>query len=191
LQQYDAYFRYLKTRSRLALMYRRAWLYPRLSAQVRGRVLDVGCGIGDMLKARRGTVGVDINPHLVEYCRNQGLDAHLMEPNQLPFESGSFDGAILDNVLEHIADPGPLLAEIHRVLRAEARFIVGVPGAFAYTLDPDHKHFYSESQLHARMNSAGFALIRTLYSPFRSSSLDSSLRWYAIYGVYEKRFAGE
>ena len=187
MEQYDEYFQYLKTRSRLALLYRRLWLYPRLTLQLKGTVLDVGCGIGDMLKSRRGMVGVDINPRLVEYCRGQGLEAHLMKPDQLPFGSASFDGLILDNVLEHITDPEPLLAEIHRVLRTGARLVVGVPGAFGYTLDPDHKHFYSEEHLHARMNGAGFATIRTLFSPFRSRFLDSRLPWYSVYGIYGKR----
>jgi len=143
-----------------------------------------------MLKSRRGMVGVDINPRLVEYCREQGLEAHLMKPDELPFENGRFDGVILDNVLEHIADPEPLLGEIHRVLRVSGRVIVGVPGAFGYTLDPDHKHFYSEVQLHARMNGARFTRLRTLYSPFRSSLLDSRLPWYSIYGVYGKQARG-
>jgi SAM-dependent methyltransferase len=190
LEQYDTYFQYLKTRSRLALAYRFFWLYPRLSAQFRGSVLDIGCGIGDMLKSRRGTVGVDVNPQLVEYCRTRGLEAHVMKPDELPFETGRFDGVILDNVLEHIVDPEPLLAEVRRVLRPMARVVVGVPGTYGYGLDPDHKHFYSEAELHARMNRAGFDTVRTLYAPFRSKFFDAKLASYSIYGVYRKRAGG-
>jgi len=155
--------------------------------QLRGTVLDIGCGIGDMLRARRGTVGVDVNPRLVEYCRSQGLDARLMTAGHLPFESRAFQSIILDNVLEHIPDPEQLLMEAHRVLCRGGRIVVGVPGSRGYALDSDHKQFYSESQLHARMLRAGFAMMRTLYSPFKSRLLDSKLAWYAVYGVYEKR----
>jgi SAM-dependent methyltransferase len=189
LEQYDKYFEYLKTRSRLALLYRRVWLYPRLNAQLRGRTLDIGCGIGDMLKSRPGSVGVDVNPSLVEYCRSRGLDARLMELDRLPFDADVFQSIILDNVLEHIAEPEKLLSESRRVLCPAGRMVVGVPGSYGYTLDSDHKHFYSESQLHARMAKAGFRAIRTLYSPLRSRHLDSTLAWYCLYGVYEKRDA--
>jgi SAM-dependent methyltransferase len=187
LAQYDTYFQFLKTRSRLALLYRRLWLYPRLSARLRGSVLDIGCGIGDMLESRHGTIGVDVNPRLVEYCRARGLEAYLMKPDELPFEGGRFDGVILDNVLEHILDPEPLLTEVRRVLRPKARVVVGVPGSYGYTLDPDHKHYYSEADLRARMNSAGFSPVLTLYAPFRSNFFDARLASYAIYGIYSKR----
>lgn len=186
MESYDTYFEYLKTRSRLALAYRRIWLYPRLARQMSGRVLDVGCGIGDMLRFLRDGVGVDINPRLVEYCRSQGLQAHQMSADHLPFTSGSFDAVTLDNVLEHIETPEPLLQEIGRVLRRGGRFVVGVPGSLGYALDSDHKRFYSETQLHARVQSAGFRHVKTLHSPFRWGLLDSRLSWYAIYGVYEK-----
>jgi SAM-dependent methyltransferase len=189
LDQQDVYFEYLKTRGTLALLYRRGWLYPRLNAQLSGKVLDIGCGIGDMLKARRGAVGVDVNPRLVDYCRRQGLDAHLMSADRLPFESATFEGVVLDNVLEHISDPRPLLTESRRVLAKGGRMVIGVPGSFGFTLDADHKQFYSESQLHQRMCDVGFAVVRTLYSPFKSRTLDSKLAWYAVYGVYEKRDA--
>jgi SAM-dependent methyltransferase len=186
VERYDEYFEYLKTRSRLALAYRRLWLYPRLARALKGRVLDVGCGIGDMLKFLRGSVGVDINPKLVDYCRSQGLEAHVMAADRLPFESESFDGVTLDNVLEHIAEPEPLLKEIDRVLRPGGRFVVGVPGTLGYSLDPDHKRFYSEAGLHERVRRAGFVHVKTLHSPFAWRFLDTRLAWYAIYGVYQK-----
>ena len=71
-----------------------------------------------------------------------------------------------------------------------ARVVIGVPGTYGYTLDPDHKRFYSEADLHARMNSAGFSTVRTLCAPFRSNFFDARLASYSIYGVYSKRPGG-
>ncbi len=137
----EQYYRYLRQRSRLGLFYRRFWLYPHLNRHLSGHALDVGCGIGDFLSYRKGTVGVDINPSTVEWCRSHGLDAQLMATDVLHFDDNIFDSAVLDNVLEHLSAPMPLLREIHRVLRPDGTLVVGVPGKRGYATDPDHKIF--------------------------------------------------
>lgn len=182
----QAYFEYLKERSRLALAYRRWWLYPRLCRHLSGKVLDVGCGIGDMLGFRPNTVGVDINTGTVGFCRQRGLDARLMEPDSLPFPDASFDGAICDNVLEHIAVPAALLAEIRRVLTPNARFVVGVPGRRGYDHDPDHKVFYDEATLVATLAMSGFTCIVIFHVPFRCAWLDRNVRQYCVYAVFTR-----
>ena len=83
----DEYFEYLQRRSRLGAIYRKHWLYPRLSRRLTGRTLDLGCGIGDMLAYRSNTVGVDINPHTVAFCKARGTEAYLMTSDTLPFNA--------------------------------------------------------------------------------------------------------
>jgi len=183
----EQYFRYLKTRSQLALLYRRWWLYPRLARRLRGRTLDIGCGVGDLLAYRPNTVGVDVNSYAVRHCRALGLDAHQMQPDVLPFADGSFDSAVLDNVLEHIVFPNPLLAEVRRVVRADGTLIVGVPGIRGWKCDADHKVFYGEAELRARIESAGFRWIDTFFSPLsRSRWLDRGFRLYVIWCEFER-----
>jgi SAM-dependent methyltransferase len=181
---YDAYFEQLKNRSPVSYWYRYGWLYPRLSRHLTGRVLDVGCGLGDMVRFRANTVGVDVNPNAVEYGRSRGLDVRQMQPDQLPFEDRSFDGAILDNVLEHLERPAALLAEVRRILRPQSTFIVGVPGRRGYAWDSDHKRFYDETALNSCLREAGFSCKRLIHDPVRSAWLDAKLRIYALYGVY-------
>src|SRR4051794_3412806 len=114
---HEEYFEYLQGRSRLGSVYRRYVLYPALCRRLEGKTLDVGCGIGDMLAYRSNTVGVDINPRTVEFCQSRALQAHLMTENTLPFASGEFDSVLMDNVLEHIAEPQPLLTDARRVMK--------------------------------------------------------------------------
>jgi SAM-dependent methyltransferase len=182
----QTYFEYLRQRSWRALLFRRLWLYPRLCRSLRGRVLDVGCGIGDLLRYRPDTVGVDINPVTVAWCKEQGLDARIMEPDRLPFENGEFGGAVLDNVLEHLEHPMPLLAEIRRVTVPGAVLIVAVPGSYGYTIDADHKVFYDERGLVALMQRAGFTKLSRFYVPFRSAWLERRMRQYCLYGVFRR-----
>lgn len=180
------YFQYLTQRSSLGLRYRRHWLYPRLSRHVVGNTLDVGCGIGDFLRYRPGTVGVDINPSTVKWCQQQGLDARLMLPDQLPFDDAAFDTVVLDNVLEHLSTPGALLGEIRRVLRPSGVAVVGVPGRRGFASDPDHKMFYDEAKLAVVMESEGFKLQTLFHTPFRFAWLNDRMRQYCMYGVFER-----
>lgn len=178
------YFRYLRRRSHLALAYRRLYLYPRLSRYLKGRVLDVGCGVGDMLRFRPNTVGIDINVHAVEWCRAQGLVAYLYDGHRLPFPDESFEGAIVDNVLEHLFSASELLCEIHRVLIAEGTLIIGVPGERGYAADPDHKVSYDEPSLRRVAGNAGFDLRLVLHAPFKG--LGRVMTQYCLYGVFSR-----
>ncbi len=178
------YFNYLRKRSTLARLYRKYWLYPRLCRHLSGHVLDVGCGIGDLLAFRKGTVGTDINPRAITWCRANGHNAEAMMPDILPFENGTFDGLVLDNVLEHITDPAPLLLEAYRVLRPRGHVLIGVPGRRGYASDTDHKVFYDENLLISTMTKAGFTLQRLFPMPFKSSWLNADMRQYCLYGMF-------
>jgi len=180
------YFDSLIRRRRAGLWYRNLWLFPRICRHLRGRVLDVGCGIGDMVSFRPGTRGVDINPKAVAYCRSRGLAVQQMEPDILPFPDAEFDGVVLDNVLEHLEKPEPLLAEIRRVLRAGGDFVVGVPGEQGFAGDPDHKRHYPQAALIRCIQGAGFQPSEVFHAPFRSRLLDRHFRYYAIYGVFRR-----
>ncbi len=180
------YLHYLRQRSNLARLYRKYWLYPRLCRYLYGSVLDIGCGIGDLLAFRSNTVGTDINPISVNWCRSNGHIVDLMLPDELPFSSAAFDGVVIDNVLEHINDPAPLLSEVLRVLRTGGIVVVGVPGKKGYASDSDHKVFYDEFGLIKVMASAGFFVHKVMSMPFRSSWLDTHMRQYCLYGVFRR-----
>jgi SAM-dependent methyltransferase len=182
---HDRYFEYLKGRSRVAAAYRRWFLYPRLCRHLPGDALDIGCGVGDMLAFRPRTVGADVNPRTVEYCRRRGFQVVLMPYDRLPFRSHSFDSAILDNVLEHIADPCELLDETRRVLKSRGVALVGVPGERGYAWDADHKVYYDESRLVATMRDHGFRHQTTFHIPWRSTALSARVRQYCLYASFQ------
>ena len=180
------YASYLRSRSLAGNLYRKYWLYPHLTKFLKGSTLDIGCGIGDMLGFRPNTVGVDINPHNVAFCKEYGHDAQFMLPDLLPFRDTSFDSVLLDNVLEHIAEPTPLLAEIHRVLRPQGVVVIGVPGIRGQASDSDHKVFYDEAALADTADKNGFEVMNVFHMPFGSSLfLSRHLRQYCIYSVWQ------
>lgn len=99
-------------------------------------VLDIGCGdgiisLGLLRRAHAArVVGCDLfevdRPFLAETCIEHGeapigeddpIRFIVSDPVGLPFEDRSFDLATAWSVFEHVADPRPLLREVHRVLR--------------------------------------------------------------------------
>lgn len=188
MTNYTEYASYLQTRSWLGKYYRKHYLYPRLNRYVQPKLLDVGCGIGDLLDFYPSAHGVDINPINVEICKSRGLSAEIMQVDTLHFSDGSYNTIILDNVLEHIYEPDYLLTEAKRVLHDEGKIIIGVPGIKGYASDPDHKRYYDDVSLTKLLETNGFKLEKMLCLPLGSSVLLSKiLRQYCIYGIFSKK----
>lgn len=187
MKEYKSYFEYLKRRSPLGLIYRKYWLYPKLDRYLSGNVLDIGCGLGDFLRFRPTTIGVDISPETVNWCVSQGLDARIMQPNLLDFPDNFFNGVVLDNVLEHLEHPESLLAEIKRILVPDGIFLVGVPGIKGYKSDADHKKYYNQNSLISGLKMSGFSCVKLFHMPIRFPFLDKLISQYCIYGVFVKK----
>jgi len=181
-----SYYKYLKSRSRLGNIYRKYFLYPKITKYLKGKILDIGCGIGDYLMYNNKAFGVDINKHTVNYCKEKGFDVKLMKNNQIPYTNNSFDSIIMDNVMEHIESPIPLLKESKRILKKGGYLLIGVPGIKGYKYDPDHKIFYNETNLIALIESNGFISKETFYTPFKSQFLNNKIRQYCLYFKFEK-----
>ena len=162
----SVYFDYLSKISWKGLLYRRLIVYPIIRRYCNGKVLDVGCGMGQFVKHCQGSKGVDINNDCVEFCQKQGLDVVKMENDRLPFEDTSFDTIVLDNVLEHILDPLPLLNECRRVLTRDGTLIILVPGKKGFKRDADHKKFYNHHSLRELVNVINFMPFKSISLPF-------------------------
>lgn len=93
---------------------------------IRGDWLDCGCAEGfySVALAERGAesvVGVDVIPERVEAAEElphpANVSFELASAETLPFDDGSFDGALVNEVLEHVTDERSSLLELARVLR--------------------------------------------------------------------------
>ncbi len=129
------------------------------------RVLDVGCGVGGVGRAfarlGRPWTGCEIREDFVQHARAEGLDVQLVTDGRLPYDDASFDAAFAIEVLEHVRDPHPFLAEMARVAPSTAYFTVpdfetisilslhhAVPW---HMLEPDHWNFYARGSLKATL----------------------------------------
>lgn len=80
------------------------------------RVLDVGCGSGDLavlIMQKRPDVAIEGIDVLVR--PNTAIPVHAFDGAHIPFSDNAFDVAIVVDVLHHTDDPAAVLAEISRV----------------------------------------------------------------------------
>jgi SAM-dependent methyltransferase len=92
------------------------------------RVLDVGCGTGEMAERivqelGAEVVALDASQRMVELTKARGLDARLGDIQELPFEDGSFDCVLAGWVIYHVPNRTRAITECARVLRAGGRFV--------------------------------------------------------------------
>jgi SAM-dependent methyltransferase len=146
-------------------------LEQRLAGRGALRLLDFGCGTGTMAGylARFGNVtAVDADAEAVEFCHTRGLeDVRQLSGSTLPFAGGEFDVATSFDVLEHIEDDFVALTELHRVLKPGGTLLLGVPAfPFLWGLQDEVSHHfrrYVRPQLTARLEDAGFEVLRASY----------------------------
>lgn len=97
------------------------------------RVLDIGCGTGDLTRelTRRGyhASGIDISQAMVSYARGQyGRDRFgVGDVEQMPFPDNSFEAVMCVGVLAYLETDAKALREIHRVLQPGGRAVISMP----------------------------------------------------------------
>ena len=99
-----------------------------------GRVLDVGCGVGQVIArldaAGFEAYGVDVSEPNIERARKVSTRCQIYDGQSLPFRDQYFDAAGALNVLEHVETPEAFLRELVRVTRIGGRLVVSSPNFF-------------------------------------------------------------
>jgi ubiquinone/menaquinone biosynthesis C-methylase UbiE len=155
----------------------RTLLDPILPLSTDRRVLDAGCGTGDMMSwlaryANNGPVmGVDLSPAALGFSRQRG-HRNLAQSSivELPFADSTFDLVTSFDVIQHVplTQDARAIAEIHRVLRVGG---IAFMRTSAYQwLRSGHddalavQQRYRRSQLADLMQGAGFRIRRATYA---------------------------
>jgi len=112
-----------------------------LAVPGKGRMLDVGCSDGYVLKVAEelgwNAEGVDFDPQAVAYATRKGLKARLGRLADQHLPDDSFDLVLMSHVIEHVHHPVATLDEIRRVLRPGGMLVVTTPNADSW----GHRHF--------------------------------------------------
>jgi len=97
-----------------------------------GRLLDAGCGVGEVARALAAAVApggevvaVDASSATVAAAAarddGSGVRYEVADVVALPFADGTFDGVRTERVLQHVAEPDAAIAELVRVTRPGGR----------------------------------------------------------------------
>ena len=136
-----------------------------------GTVLDVGCGNGVLLRQFRDLgwrcIGLDPSPWAQRSAQGYEVVQNTLEGAAFP--DNSFEVVTNTAVLEHVARPGPYVAEVVRVLKPGGCGYFNVPNYGSLTIrlgisdfrsntPPCHASFFTPRTLHRLFDPLGTAL---------------------------------
>ncbi|HEU4434910.1 MAG TPA: class I SAM-dependent methyltransferase [Pyrinomonadaceae bacterium] len=139
------------------------------------RLLDIGCGAGNLLQAARkngwNAQGLDVSAGAVKHVRDLGFEVFEGELQDAAFPSQHFDVVTAAELLEHLIDPQPLLQEVARILRPGGLFWTTTPHArglsgrvlgvkWRCVWPPEHLQLFSIRGLTKLLRDAGFRQLR-------------------------------
>ncbi len=160
-----------------------------------GRVVDVGCGRGDLAAGfvDRGwtATGVEPSPEACAVARTRGVDARVGTLADVVLEPDAYDAAVFHHSLEHTSDPVGDLEKTHAALRPGGLALITVPNfgnwqprtmrSRWYHLDlPRHRTHFTPDGLRRALTTAGYEVERITTST-STVGLPASIQ-YALFG---------
>jgi SAM-dependent methyltransferase len=168
-----------------------------------GRLLDVGCGSGDLagVFARHGYAvsGVEPSAAGAEHARARGVEVHHGTLDDAPWEPGTFDAIVFNHSLEHIDDPAGAVARAASLLKPGGLLAIAVPnfgswhrrafGSAWFQLDlPRHLQHFDRGSLTGLVRAAGLRPVAVGAASMRPSLLGSAQ--YSTFGRLRYRGRG-
>ena len=98
------------------------------------RVIEIGCEAGYLLKRllnAKEVVGLDIARTALKdaqkYIKSDKVKFICADASNIPFEDNYFDKIICSQTLEHLNNPGEVVAEMYRIVKPKGTVIISVP----------------------------------------------------------------
>lgn len=143
----------------------------------RGKLLDVGCALGDCLvEAKRlgwkNMEGLEVSNYAFEHARKRGVKVKKGSLNNNVFPANSFDVVSYQDVIEHVVDPIDELKRVYNILKPGGVVFIVTPdvggilskllGRYWYHYKPgEHVVYFSQNTIRKALKKAGFASIET------------------------------
>lgn len=154
------------------------WLFETFEPFIGQRVLEVGCGLGNLmvhLLDRELVMGIEVAANAVRdvkqrFAKTPNITVRqidIVKPDALALGKYKLDTAVSMNVLEHIEDDETALANIGKILVPGGHVILVLPAhTWLYgTMDVSIGHYrrYTREMLRERVENAGFQVVTDGY----------------------------
>lgn len=108
------------------------------SQSAKGRILDIGAGVGDFLSVCKNdgwqTIGIEPSEKAKNIAKSKGVS---FVENLSELEDHSFDIITMWHVLEHVPNLEEQIAELKRLIKSNGTIIIAVPNFKSF----DAKHY--------------------------------------------------
>lgn len=192
----EDYFIYLQKRSPVRRLVRKIYLQD-IKGLCKGKTIDFGCGIGELLRILPpGSVGFEVNPVAVDYCKRNGLEVSEYNPDADDYRfdailPGVYTTFTMNHVLEHIPNSFEAIQKIFKSCArlGIARIVFTVPGYKGFAADKTHRTFIDKEYLKNSgiLNNEYYKLVLDKYFPFNNASVGRYFRHNELRLVFDRR----
>jgi hypothetical protein len=161
----------------------------RILRHITGPTIDLGCGAGQILeRLPSGSLGIEVNPFLVEDLIQRGLRVFSARESQEGFDLSEvtpheFNTLVLSHVLEHFDNADQVLHRLFRdcVSLGISTVIIVVPSEAGFRSDSTHKTFIDIDYLRSKsmIECEGFRM-------FHHSFFPGNMRFIGKFFVYHE-----
>lgn len=150
-----------------------------------GKLLEVGCGDGALLKRMQAlqwdVEGQDVDPNVAGLAL-EGVKVHCGELRKLSLSENSYDAIVSNHVIEHADDPAAFLADCLKLLRPGGVLVVTTPNPESYghgvfgarwrgLEPPRHLHLLTPAALKEMAQRTGFSRAQVWTSVARAGGM--------------------
>lgn len=145
----------------------------------KGKLLDFGCSAGFLLDEarKRGweVYGVELSRWAADYARNKLGLANVLQGDfkKADYPPNYFDAVILQDVIEHLADPKSTLLAIRKILKPDGVICINTPDISSlmskifrarwWGIKQAHLCYFKKSSLYKMLNMANYVPIKSRY----------------------------
>ena len=150
-----------------------------------GRLLDIGCGNGNLFgllkKEAYQLYGVDLSENMISAAKaaySDRAELSVADAEKLPYESEMFDVLVCNASFHHYTHPDTVLGEMNRVAKSGGKLLIGDPympqpirwimnACTKYSNEGDY-HFYGVHEMKRLLETHGFEFLKAIRTSHHS-----------------------